>query len=235
VDLLRGEIQHLEKARVAGQNEDLSSFDRFVQGYRHTIYDDQLVAKKAELEAALPVLEALEQKDPKPPPIRPARQPRAGPRKPLPIRRVAIILAPLLLLGLVAVGVARNQGRPEDSYRPFELAPVTRRPMREPGEKFFTREVPVLYAGGQMIISGEPPVTGQFWVDDKITLTVTHPDGSVASWEKIFNNNCFDNRAAPPEDITHLFRRGENKVLVEMFDVCGADVGTLNKVLLTEI
>jgi hypothetical protein len=238
VELLRAEIGHIEKARVAGQGEQLSSFDRFVQGYRHNIYDDQLGVKQSELETLLPELNALEAKQPKAPPARPPKSPRpeAAPRQRGPIRRIAMVSVPLFAVVAAAIVLTRPGSPPEPKLpEPTELAPVTRRPMREPGELFFTREVPFTYQGGRVIISGEPQVTGQFWVDDKIVLTVTAPDGSVAAWEKTFNENCTSNRAAPAEDITGLFKPGPNRILVEMFDVCGADVGTLNKVLLTEI
>ncbi len=113
---------------------------------------------------------------------------------------------------------------------------MTRRPVREVGELFFSRELDFTYKGGQVIISGEPQVTGQFWVDDKIVLYVTNPDGTTQTWEKSFNANCLnENQSAPPQDITELFKPGVNKIKVELWDVCGANVGTLNQVLLTEI
>jgi hypothetical protein len=241
VELLRSEISHLEKARVAGQGEELSSFDRFVQGYRHNIYDDQLGAKKTELETLLPELNALEAKQPKAPPTRPPKpaRPEAAVPRSAPIRRIALLVVPLVAvtLAMAAVFVTRAGPPPPPTYPPpDELAPVIRRPVREPGELFYSREAPFTYKGGRVIISGEPQVTGSFWVDDKIILTVTAPDGTVSTWEKVFNNNCGTyNAQAPAEDISDLFKPGVNRVLVEMFDICGADVGTLNKILLTEI
>lgn len=237
-NLLREEIGHLEKAKAAGQEEELSSFDRFVQGYRRSIYDEQLAEKRAELEALLPELRALEAKNPKAPPIRPPRpqKPAPGPRR-LSRRRIAMALVPVVVAaGLAGVVMARARTGPEANPPPsYELAPVTRRPVREQGEMFFSRELEFTYKGGTVIISGEPPVTGQFWVDDKIVLTVTRPDGTVVTWEKMFNEGCYDNRAAPAQEITELFQPGPNRILVQLFDVCGTDVGTLNKVLLTEI
>jgi hypothetical protein len=148
-----------------------------------------------------------------------------------------MIVVPIVALLIIVPRVAaRFQPPPPPIYPPpVELAPVTRRPVREVGELFFSRELDFPYKGGQVIISGEPQVTGQFWVDDKIVIYVTNPDGSTKSWDKIFNVNCFDNRTAPAQDITELFKPGVNKIKVEMWDVCGANVGTLNKVLLTEI
>jgi hypothetical protein len=238
IDLLRAEIDHLEKARTAGQQEDLTSFDRFVQGYRHTIYDDQLATKKAELEGLLPQLSALEAKNPKAPPVR-LPKPKKAPtdRRPIDRRKAAIIGGPLaliVLLGGILVARLGSQSGPA-LPEPVELAPVTRRPIRERGELFWSREVDFNYKGGAVIISGEPQITGPFWVDDKVVLTVTRPDGSSVVWEKVFNVDCFDNRTAPPQVITELFQPGLNKIKVEMFDLCGADVGTLNKVLLTEM
>jgi hypothetical protein len=222
-------------ARAAGSDEDLSSFDRFVHSYRHTMFDDQLVAKRAELETLLPELQALEAKNPKAPP--PPKPPRERPiLPPINRRKVAMAAVAIAALWIVVPRVAARLMEPKPPPPPVELAPVTRRPVREVGELFFSREVEMTYKGGQVIISGEPQVTGQFWVDDKIVLYVTHPDDTVQTWEKSFNEACRNqNQTAPPQDITNLFAPGVNKIKVEMWDVCGAQVGTLNQVLLTEI
>ncbi len=210
-----------------------------MQNYRHNVYDDQLEAKKAELEVLLPQLQELEAKNPKAPPVRPPKPANAAPaRPPINWKKVAMIAVPVVaLLILVPRVAARFQPPPPPIYPPpVELAPVTRRDVREVGELFYTKELDFPYKGGTVIISGEPQVTGQFWVDDKIILYVTRPDATTQTWEKSFNEACRNqNQSAPPQDITSLFARGVNKIKVEMWDVCGAQVGTLNKVLLTEI
>jgi hypothetical protein len=183
-------------------------------------------------------LNALEAKNPKAPPVRPPKGTQAehAGRRPMQSRRIALLVVPLIAMAIAALIVTRAASPPPPKLpEPTEVAPVIRRPMREPGELFFSREIPFTYKGGRVIISGEPQVTGPFWVDDKIVLTVTAPDGTISTWSKTFNDNCTSNLSAPAEDITDLFKPGLNHILVEMFDVCGADVGTLNKVLLTEV
>jgi len=106
-----------------------------------------------------------------------------------------------------------------------EVAPAIHELVGEPGESFFTRTLRVAYSDGRIFLSGQP-YPNDFAVDDRLELTVTHPDGSTATWTRRFNDDCLTNRSIPPQDVTDLFAVGQNTVTVVLRDICGATRGT---------
>jgi len=114
-----------------------------------------------------------------------------------------------------------------------QLAPQMGGPVRQRGETFFTNQVQFTYQSGQVILSGDPPPTNLFAVDDAMTLTVTRPDGTSATWSHVFEVGCYTINPLAPVDITNLFHTGVNVVSVRLYDVCGVSEGTANAIFLT--
>lgn len=169
-----------------------------------------------------------------------------------PVLHLAILAFAIIghnALGSVAAGPASQSatgpapgggpsqaGGPEESLViTVELAPEMTRPVRHPGETFFTTELKFSYNGGRVILSGDPPPSTPFGVDDRLVMAVERPDGTTRTWDWIFNTRCFENQPVPPQDLTDLFQRGENVVSVALSDICSARVGTFGRLLLSEV
>jgi len=124
---------------------------------------------------------------------------------------------------------------PEATNSAIELAPAINEPAEEKGKRFFAQELKFDYRDGRAILSGQPSPSGEFWVDDSITITVVRPDGSTSSWSHTFNVDCYSNSPVPAKDLTDMFAPGRNVITVELFDVCGATFGTSGALLLTTV
>ena len=60
--------------------------------------------------------------------------------------------------------------------------PLLEERVSTPGNLFYTSPIiNVDYDNGTVTISGNPPPTGHFGIDDKMVIEVTHPDGSKAT------------------------------------------------------
>lgn len=115
----------------------------------------------------------------------------------------------------------------------LDLAPDERRRVKQRGETFLTKDYQVPYTAGPVILSGAPPPTTPFGVDDYLLIIVRRPDGTTARWERIFNPACVENDVIPPQDISSLFQPGLNRITMTISDLCGFNVGTLGRVLLS--
>lgn len=99
------------------------------------------------------------------------------------------------------------------------------RPALIRGETFFSKDTTINYQSGQMILSSNPDGTGSTTVDDEMEIKVTHQDGTTS--KNIFDyvsQPCLFIVSKPPQDITHLFKAGENKVSIKLYDTCGVYV-----------
>lgn len=147
--------------------------------------------------------------------------------------KVAVALA---AVGVIAVGAGAfslsglMQSRPGPVT--IELAPGMNELVTERGQTFFTREIQFAYSGGQVVLSGPPP-DGMFSVDDGMTMKVTRPDGSTATWTRTFNVECEEITPISEEDVTNLFQAGVNVVSVSLYDVCGGGMGTAGSIFLS--
>lgn len=223
--------------------EEPSTVYRYVKRLRSTMAEEELVAKKARIEPLRAEVKQLETDfpelltAPRPKPSRPRR-----PRRPLPKLLLAAVGAGVLAValvggvvsGVISIGGPASAPTPmQPRYSTVEFLPrMATRPVTQQGETFYTRDLDFNYTGGTVILSGEPPAVGEFWVDDAISITVRHPDGTTATWRQDFNAGCFANRPLPPQDVTHLFQPGRNVVSITLFDVCGANVGTSGPITL---
>lgn len=99
-------------------------------------------------------------------------------------------------------------------------------PAPSKGVSFFSTDTVVNYNGGPVILSANQDGTGNIWVDDKIIITVTHPDGSTSTFTDIYyGSGCWGIISKPPTEIVSIFSSGINSVHVEFQDVCGGQIG----------
>jgi hypothetical protein len=240
---LRADITAMEEA---ASREARTDAYRAAQDLRRQMANADLPQKRAELEALLRQEAALQAR------VRPAAPPRperltgrasaprrgAGPgrgRLRLALVGSAVVAALLIGLALIASRMGVSPPALEAPPAPVELAPRLDQPAGQPGQTFFRREVTVDYNDGRLMLSGSPAPVGSFGVDDGMTITVTRPDGSVASWSRSFNQTCDANVATEPEEVTHLFAPGPNVVSVALYDTCGGTSGTFGPIFLTVV
>jgi hypothetical protein len=93
------------------------------------------------------------------------------------------------------------------------------------GEAFYQANFSFFYTGGQVILSGNPDGTGDTYVDDVLTLRITHPDGTVSTLSNnYYSGKCTGATTQPPMDIASKFQPGLNKVVAVLRDKCGGNV-----------
>lgn len=85
---------------------------------------------------------------------------------------------------------------------------------------FYRNSVTVNYKGGKVVLSSTPDGTGKISTDDEIKILVTHPDGTTAPLDLVFgyprNSNGVD--VFDPQDMTSLFKNGQNTVSITYID-----------------
>lgn len=94
------------------------------------------------------------------------------------------------------------------------------------GEIFFTTEFKVRYYEGRVVLSSNPRGEGSVFVDDGLSLTVTHPDGTQAAKLFDLSNSCLGSGPVDRLDVTELFARGKNRVQIQLMDLCGGSVAS---------
>jgi hypothetical protein len=239
---LRRDVDRLEESVGVSSETDVEtrSVDRAVRQFRESMAQEDLPHKRAELEAALARAAELEAalpaqerrrsvaKDSLPAPARAG--PVGRPRRPRP--GAALLLGVIVGIGVIAAAARFLVGEPNPAVS-VELAPLLHQPVQQQGQTFFTRQVDFPYQAGQVILSGSPPPSGSFGVDDGMSLTVLRPDGTSQTWSRRFNEACQANAMLAPQDVTELFLPGVNRVDVELHDECGGDSGTSGPILLS--
>jgi GH25 family lysozyme M1 (1,4-beta-N-acetylmuramidase) len=95
------------------------------------------------------------------------------------------------------------------------------------GEVFLSQEAEVEYSGGTVLLSSTCDGSGDIWVDDKVLIRVTRPDGTTAESTVDFSFGCQGYISTLGAlDVTPLFAVGRNRVHVELSDICGEHVGS---------
>ncbi|MEZ4829083.1 MAG: TcdA/TcdB pore-forming domain-containing protein [Bacteroidia bacterium] len=85
---------------------------------------------------------------------------------------------------------------------------------------FYTNEVLFEYLDGKVWLCSNIDGSGQIYVDDKIRLTISNPDGTQKEYSFDYSyGNCGRIIPGPPIDISGLFRPGINKVKIELIDL----------------
>jgi len=154
------------------------------------------------------------------------------------------VALPVVLLALAFIarflGSGQEVGANQDEVigaggaQRIELAPyIPSSAVAASGTTFFTREVEFTFQHDRVTISGDPPPSSAFGVDDGIQMRVMHPDGSVVTWRRDFNHECAANVPLPAEDVTGLFQPGLNRVSLTLYDTCGGLKGTTSPIWLT--
>jgi hypothetical protein len=81
---------------------------------------------------------------------------------------------------------------------------------------FYQKSSSFLYRGGKVILSSNAEGTGFLAMDDRVTINVTHRDGTVTTYSFTYGYPDYIGYVTEtaPVDITHLFERGINEVEV---------------------
>lgn len=107
--------------------------------------------------------------------------------------------------------------------------------VKQQGEVFFEATYSVQYEGGKVVLSSKPGGCGPVWVDDAISLEVTHPDGTSTAAPIDFSFGCQGwISELPPRDVTNLFIPGVNRVTIKLYDICGVNLGSSSLYLTVE-
>jgi hypothetical protein len=93
------------------------------------------------------------------------------------------------------------------------------------GETFFTATSQMRYDAGTVILSSDLDGMMSTTVDDVISITVKHADGSVKKYTHDYSHGCTTGIVPmKAKDITPLFAVGLNQVKVVFKDTCGGGV-----------
>jgi len=111
---------------------------------------------------------------------------------------------------------------------PVHVAPWLPLRPAQGGETFYTVGFRLNYAGGPVTLAGDAAGTRQTSVDDQMIMKVTHPDGTISTYQDKEFAEVF-----PPLDVSQYFRPGVNTVEVTLRDVMG-DVMSSTDLWLTD-
>ncbi len=226
--LSRIDAGHVSKPTEAG------SFDRSLQHFRVELASSAVLTKRQELDAMKAHAAEMLARDPKVALPLPPPKPETAPE----IKRPQIIAAGVVGLILVVIGIGAATGMfGGGSHVPVVttmIAPTLEQRVEEAGALFYQGPpVAVKYEGGVVTLSGHPAPTGQWYIDDRMVMTVTREDKTTDTWEHLFNEDCEKNEVLGPLDVTNLFRPGTNLVSVALYDACGGAAGTSGPILIT--
>ena len=79
---------------------------------------------------------------------------------------------------------------------------------------FYKNEITYNYTRGKILLASNPDGTGEHDVDDAIRITVN----GVQKWDYDYSHGNHGVRSDPPKEVSSFFQRGENKILVELYD-----------------
>jgi hypothetical protein len=200
------------------------NFDRSLTTLRASLATQGLTTKRQELETLRSRAATMLERDPNL--ARPLPAPKPPP-PPLDRRRVAIMGLTAVLIIVAGVIVARRLLAPPVIAADYLIAPTLGQLVTEPGGKYYSGPpISINYKGGKVTLSGNPTPDGKFTVDDRLSILITHPDGSTQTWDHTFNDDCVSNHALPSQEVTGLFKEGVNIITVSLYDACGGAAGT---------
>lgn len=103
---------------------------------------------------------------------------------------------------------------------------TTNRPT-EQGAEFLWECFVVEYRGGRVLLSSSCDGTGEIWVDDAISISVSDTKGYAKTRTIDFSSGCQRPiTPLPPLDLSDLFTNGTNFIQIRLFDICGTVVGS---------
>lgn len=140
----------------------------------------------------------------------------------------ALLVAAGLAVGLAGCAYLERLFPPSDvkSFPVHITNAIPERPVLAKGEIFFTTEFAVRYFEGRLVLSSNSRGSGSVFVDDALSLTVTHPDGTRVSRLWDLSNSCLGTGPVDPLEVTELFARGKNRVQLQLRDLCGGSVAS---------
>jgi surface antigen len=131
----------------------------------------------------------------------------------------------------VTESVTVDEGGAAIKSVPFLLAPfIPEMPVVTQGETFYDSSWSMNYESGeflQLAGSGTNGSAAPVIVDDGLTLTVTHKDGSTSTFSNDFDGGCSADYYEGPFNVSGLFDPGKNTVTLQLHDVCGGGVGSI--------
>ncbi len=124
---------------------------------------------------------------------------------------------------------AQPTGAPSAGLRlPVHVAPWMPLRLAQGGETFYRVTFPLDYRSGPVTLAGDAAGTRNSSVDDQMIMKVTHPDGTVSTYQ----DKEFAETLAPM-DLSKYFQKGVNTVEVTLRDVYG-DVMSATDLWLTD-
>jgi hypothetical protein len=138
---------------------------------------------------------------------------------------VRLVLVPVVVLTLLALAGCFFV-RPVSGPACWQISPEIALRTATQGETFLAQERIVHYEDGKVFLSSSCDGTADEWVDDAISVSVTHPDGTTALRTIDFSFGCQGSISTlAPQDLTALFDAGDNVVGIRLFDICGGVIG----------
>lgn len=134
-----------------------------------------------------------------------------------------LIAVTVIALGAMPAQMAHSQ----TTTRKFQITTeIPFRPVARQGEVFFNRDFSVEYDSGSIFLSSTDDGNGTTLVDDAISITITHQDGSVVTYSDRYDMNCAHLVPKQSTDIASYFAPGVNSVHIELRDICGTQEGS---------
>jgi hypothetical protein len=139
-------------------------------------------------------------------------------------RRLVVLLAMSCLL---AAGFVLAPRSADGATNPLHVATYLDQPVTSRGQTFYSADFYIDRTGNNITVAGSADGTSNFYVDDLLAVTVTHPDGTVLSTTIDDSNGCTADTilTTPPTNIARFLQFGVNKVHVTFRDACGGNYG----------
>lgn len=117
-----------------------------------------------------------------------------------------------------------------------EIRPASDVPVTSTGETFYQGQFSVNVGPntGLVYLAGSQDGTASFFVDDYLSVTVTHPDGSTQVVSQDFSGNCMSLFSLPRLSLRSALVQGINTLDIRMSDICGGNDGSSDVWLLGE-
>jgi hypothetical protein len=131
-----------------------------------------------------------------------------------------------LLTATALAGFAGSaSAAPQRNYH--QVASASDQVVTTAGQTWDNEDLYIERTGDSITLSGSRDGTADFYVDDLLKVTVTHPDGTVLSTTFDDSNGCTADTilTTHPMNIARYLQWGLNKVHLTFSDACGGDYG----------
>ncbi len=111
-------------------------------------------------------------------------------------------------------------------YLPIKITDAIPSDSITQGSTFFTSEIFLDFRGGPIRLASDIQGTEVISVDDVLSLSVIHDDGTSSAFNYDYSPGCSGVTTAAPVDLSSYFKPGINHVIVELKDDCGVFAGS---------